>query len=126
MSENINKNEQAATEMCARAYVALGVVIERTPASAAPEVREAFQGLRGVISSAHLYHKTLTTGSPSGIENWRRDGVRIRAEAYEKLGNLLDACFPSLGTEHGLADLGRHHQAEGDHLVEKEVGHGAG
>ncbi len=123
---NKNRKEQAIAEICALADVALGVAIERAPASAAPKVREAFQGLRRVISSAHLYHKTLATGSPLGIENWRRDGVRIRTEAYENLQKLLDACFPSLGTEHGFAELGRHHQADGDHIVEREVGHGAG
>ncbi len=124
---NKNKEKQAAADMCARAAVALGVVIEQSPApSAAPEVRGAFQGLRRVISSMHLYNETLATGSPRDIENWRRDGARIRAEANERFQEVLDACLPGLGIELRLDELQRVDRADYEIEIERGAGHGAG
>ncbi len=124
---NMKEEKQAAATMCARAAVAIGVVIDLSPApSAAPEVRWALQGLRRVISSMHLYNETLATGSPSDVEKWRRDGARIRAEASETLHKLLDACLPSLGTEHWLDELQRGARADRESEVERGLGHGAG
>lgn len=130
---NMKEERLAAAAMCARAAEALGVVIERSRApSAAPEAREALQDLCRLFSYMDLYNHTLATGSPSDIEKWRRDGARIRAEASETLHKLLDACLPSLGTEHRLDELqqgaraDRQRRADREPEVERGLDHGAG
>ncbi len=119
----MKEEKQAAATMCARAAIALGVVIDLPVAHrAAPEVRWAFQDLRRLFSYMHLYNHTLATGSPSDVEKWQRDGARIRAEANETLHKLLVTCLPALGTGPRLDELDQQHQAEPELTVENGVG----
>ncbi len=120
---NMKEEKQAAADMCARAAVALRVVIDLPAAHrAAPEVRGEFQDLQRLFSYLYLYNNTLATGAPSDIEKWRRDRARIRAEANETLQKFLEACPPSLGTGPRLDEIDRQHQAEPEHMVEDGVG----
>ena len=124
---SVKEEKKAAATICARSAIALGVVIDLSPApSAAPEIRWALQDLRRLFSYMHLYNHTLAMGSPSDVEKWRRDGARIRAEASETLQKFLDACLPSLGTGPRLDELQRGDRADREPEVERGLSRGAG